>query len=490
MASTEAQRKERLNRVLTKFKAIELAHSPDIYKHYDAFPHGNEAPGKPPGFLNSGGFGETFSLKDKVSGETLILKMIPKSKVFVNDDAIRHFSVELAALDILSNPKINKKRGLFHTANTILVVLDTAKATALDFTTISTLREVWRGNLGNPTNLGLVRDLWEFICQPRLIELRTLNKIRIRIIMKQILLGLQYLHHGSIIHRDIKPENVVVGVSFDIKTTPTGGKRITERFDVKIIDFGLAKLIVSEWQSQFTTPNTGMMSALKQSVEGQAPARQPPAATTANDDEWEGELDTNPQLQTDFNDVPVLNTGYGTEFYKNCDDIEGQLGSQRKDRKFVSSKKALMKADVYAAGITFYYMLHRTKPFSMSHSPSSPEDLRKLQALIRRGPVINSIFCDAAETVLLQRMLSPDPNQCPTVDELLKDPYFEGVGDSITYTELKEVVKVDQSHPEPAPVASGDADAAPAPEAEETARQSGGQDPMNAAVCHVLDDTD
>lgn len=72
-----------------------------------------------------------------------------------------------------------------------------------------------------------IRDtcLHDFV---RLHSLRT-KPDHVRIIMVQLLEGLEYLHKSKVLHRDIKPGNILL--NFDCA--------------LKIADFGLGKLITS-----------------------------------------------------------------------------------------------------------------------------------------------------------------------------------------------------------------------------------------------------
>lgn len=61
----------------------------------------------------------------------------------------------------------------------------------------------------------------------RLIYEGKLQKIHVKYIIYQILLGLHYLHNSKIIHRDLKPSNVL----------------INSNCIIKICDFGLSRLL-------------------------------------------------------------------------------------------------------------------------------------------------------------------------------------------------------------------------------------------------------
>ncbi len=63
------------------------------------------------------------------------------------------------------------------------------------------------------------------------------SETRIKTIMKQILLGLKYLHYHGIAHRDIKLENIMM-TSMEVDALP------------KYIDFGLSKVFTPNEKSQ------------------------------------------------------------------------------------------------------------------------------------------------------------------------------------------------------------------------------------------------
>lgn len=63
-----------------------------------------------------------------------------------------------------------------------------------------------------------------------------------RSIFRQILLGLAYLHHNSIVHRDIKPDNCLF--MKDLET-------------VKIVDFGVSEMFVQSTRGDLIEKSVG-----------------------------------------------------------------------------------------------------------------------------------------------------------------------------------------------------------------------------------------
>jgi serine/threonine protein kinase len=69
-------------------------------------------------------------------------------------------------------------------------------------------------------------NLTDFMREKQASESRNLMEDEIRVIMKQVLQGLEYIHSQGYLHRDIKPENFIISA---------------KSYDVKMIDFGTVK---------------------------------------------------------------------------------------------------------------------------------------------------------------------------------------------------------------------------------------------------------
>ncbi|XP_068110105.1 mitogen-activated protein kinase 12-like [Hyperolius riggenbachi] len=71
----------------------------------------------------------------------------------------------------------------------------------------------------------------------RLLKLQKLNRSLIAYLLYQILRGLQYIHSAGVVHRDLKPSNIGVN----------------ENYEIKILDFGLARQSESEMTGYVVT---------------------------------------------------------------------------------------------------------------------------------------------------------------------------------------------------------------------------------------------
>ena len=95
-----------------------------------------------------------------------------------------------------------------------------------------------------PTQMYMIMDLMDGDLFGYLVRHKKLNEHDSALIMKQLFSAVEYLHNNSVIHRDIKPENILIN-------SPS---------DIKLADFGLAKLI-QEWDVKSTPCGTSFYIA-------------------------------------------------------------------------------------------------------------------------------------------------------------------------------------------------------------------------------------
>ena len=145
--------------------------------------------------LGSGGMGEVFRARDHDLQRDVAIKFLPER--FASDPVrLGRFSQEARAASSLNHPNIVTIHEIGETAGLPYLVMELVQG--------ETLREVVIG--------------------------RNLSPRRVLEIAAQLADGLAKAHGAGIVHRDLKPENVMV----------TGDGY------VKILDFGLAKLLTSE----------------------------------------------------------------------------------------------------------------------------------------------------------------------------------------------------------------------------------------------------
>src|SRR5215469_8238424 len=148
--------------------------------------------------LGAGGMGVLYRATDLKLGRTVAIKLLARH--LVSDEAAK-----------------------------ARFVREARAASALDHPNIATIHEIGEenGELFIAMSLYEGETLKQRLEKGRVAVDETLN------ILRQVLLGLEAAHSAGIVHRDIKPANILV----------------TSKGTVKILDFGLAKLI-SDSQAQ------------------------------------------------------------------------------------------------------------------------------------------------------------------------------------------------------------------------------------------------
>src|SRR5262245_23539083 len=144
--------------------------------------------------LGAGGMGEVYRARDTRLGRDAALKVLPPD-LAANRDRLARFEREARAASALNHPNIVTIYEIGSAASIAYIAMELVQGTTL-------------------------RDL---IAQGPLAFKRTLA------LAAQIAEGLARAHEAGIVHRDLKPENLMV----------------TREGLVKILDFGLAKLVAS-----------------------------------------------------------------------------------------------------------------------------------------------------------------------------------------------------------------------------------------------------
>ena len=161
------------------------------------------------GVLGAGGMGEVYRARDTKLGREVALKVLPET--FAADpDRLARFAREAQLLASLSHPHIAAIYGLEDSGDRRALVLELVEG---------------------PTLADRIAE------GPMPIE----DALRVA---RQIAEALETAHEKGIVHRDLKPANV--------KLTPSG--------QVKVLDFGLARLNVSNASNVSNDPNVLTMS--------------------------------------------------------------------------------------------------------------------------------------------------------------------------------------------------------------------------------------
>ena len=149
--------------------------------------------------IGTGSTSKVFRAVRKSDGTSWACKVIEKSQA--RGEAYQHllqqFAEEVKVLEMLKHPNIIKLADSFETADRIYLCM-----------------ELMSGG-----------ELFDYV-----IEKGTLSEDEASTIVRSLCSAVAYMHQQNIIHRDIKPENLLLASK-------------GQQFQVKIIDFGLAKVI-------------------------------------------------------------------------------------------------------------------------------------------------------------------------------------------------------------------------------------------------------
>lgn len=144
--------------------------------------------------IGHGQFGQVYCGSDRTTGELVALKRLDTRR-----SPTQRFLNELAILSKLHHPNIVQIQGLAYEAKERYLVTNYCQG-------------------------GTLRHLMTPKIRPTLVQ-----KLHI---IRDVLLGLEHMHHHKVIHCDLKPENILLNVS-------------TQGWSAQIADFGVA-----HWQDQ------------------------------------------------------------------------------------------------------------------------------------------------------------------------------------------------------------------------------------------------
>lgn len=168
--------------------------------------------------IGAGGTGAVFKANDKTSGGIVALKILDEK--YIDEETSKRFSVEQSVYE-----KIKHK-------NTV---------------------EIFSKGEHNG-KLYYVMEFVEGITLSQFIKINTLNENQILCIFDTILDIVHEIHIQGVIHRDIKPDNIMICNNLDGKSLPLDCSSIKSkeifRDNLKILDFGLAKILGSKTLTQ------------------------------------------------------------------------------------------------------------------------------------------------------------------------------------------------------------------------------------------------
>ncbi|MHB8347549.1 MAG: serine/threonine protein kinase [Acidiferrobacterales bacterium] len=150
--------------------------------------------------LGEGGMGVVYKAHDTTLDRTVALKVL-SPHLFRNKEFLQRFRIEAQAQARLNGPNIVTLHSLFDLSGSLVLVMEYIEGQTL------------AQRLHNEGRLSVATTVWVF---------------------EQALLGVERAHRLGIVHRDLKPSNIF----------------ITESHEIKLMDFGVAKILDNKEMTQ------------------------------------------------------------------------------------------------------------------------------------------------------------------------------------------------------------------------------------------------
>eukprot|EP00760_Papus_ankaliazontas_P028315 PhM_4_TR3636/c0_g1_i1/m.27728 len=253
-------------------------------------------------------------------------------------------------------------------------------------------------------------DMFTFIESHRAVPLE-----KLKIVFRSLCDTLQFLHTKAVVHRDLKPENVMVVEDRSMKETTTAEGRkmvvLRDRLHVKLIDFGLAKIMNAPSVGGFPASPSPFLQGVMNAV------------------------DAFPEVPPVDKGKAIAVTPCGTELYSASESLEGILAGNLRGQKWISNSDSLPKLDMWAAGVILYCLHYgrlpfrvdpRTVPRTLDRHGQRKWRVQKLKELVSSGLNFPTTRDVPEEVKLLMRKLTTlDIAERPNAAAVLQDEFLQ-----------------------------------------------------------------